>query len=65
MARQRGTHLDFWIDRGIPKMSVLEAQVSLTGDKWQKYPIVTSSEAQCILGIDCLRRGYFKDPKRQ
>lgn len=46
-------------------MSMLEAQVSLTGDKRQKYPIVTSSEAQCILGIDCLRRGYFKDPKRQ
>jgi len=37
--------------------------VSLTGQEWQKHPIVTGPEAPCILGIDCLRRGYFKDPK--
>jgi len=36
--------------------------VSLTGDKWEKYPIVTSQGALCIQGIDYLRRGYFKDP---
>ncbi|KAK4810781.1 hypothetical protein QYF61_008753 [Mycteria americana] len=27
------------------------------------HPIVTGPEAPCILGIDYLRRGYFKDPK--
>ncbi|GAB0208459.1 hypothetical protein GRJ2_003311600 [Grus japonensis] len=27
------------------------------------YPIRTDPEAPCILGIDYLRRGYFKDPK--
>jgi len=37
--------------------------VSLTGKEWQKHPIVTGPEAPCILGIDYLRRGYFKDPK--
>jgi len=36
--------------------------VSLTGQDWQKHPIVTGPEAPCILGIDYLRRGYFKDP---
>ncbi|RMB97162.1 hypothetical protein DUI87_26447 [Hirundo rustica rustica] len=29
----------------------------------QKHPIVTGPEAPCILGIDYLRNGYFKDPK--
>jgi len=37
--------------------------VNLTGQDWQKHPIVTGPEAPCILGIDCLRIGYFKDPK--
>ncbi|PKU27142.1 hypothetical protein llap_22554 [Limosa lapponica baueri] len=37
--------------------------MSLTGNEWQKHPIVTGPEAPCILGIDYLRRGYFKDPK--
>ena len=27
------------------------------------HPIVTGPEAPCILGIDYLRKGYFKDPK--
>ncbi|GAB0207603.1 hypothetical protein GRJ2_003226000 [Grus japonensis] len=45
------------------ELSVLEAEVSLTGDKWEKHPIVTGPEAPWILGIDYLRRGYFKDPK--
>ncbi|RMC00415.1 hypothetical protein DUI87_23023 [Hirundo rustica rustica] len=29
----------------------------------KKHPIVTGPEAPCILGIDYLRNGYFKDPK--
>ncbi|KAK4806863.1 hypothetical protein QYF61_012584 [Mycteria americana] len=45
------------------QLTVLEAKVSLTGNEWQKHPIVTGPEAPCILGIDYLRRGYFKDPK--
>ena len=48
---------------GSQELSVLEAEVSLTGQNRQKHPIVTGPEAPCILGIDCLRRGYFKDPK--
>ena len=45
------------------ELSVLEAEVSLTEDMWEKHPIVTGPEAPCILGTDCLRTGYFKDPK--
>lgn len=56
-------HLYFWGDGGIPKMTVLEAEESLTGNKWQNHPIVTGPEALDILGIDYRRRGYFKDPK--
>ena len=37
--------------------------MSLTGKNWQKHPIVTGPDAPCILGIDYLKRGYFKDPK--
>lgn len=48
---------------GCQELSVLEAEVSLTGDKWEKHPIVTGPEAPCMLGIDYLRRGCFKDPK--
>ncbi|KAK4806933.1 hypothetical protein QYF61_027300 [Mycteria americana] len=48
---------------GSQQLTVLEAEVSLTGNKWQKHPIVTGPEAPCILGLDNLRRGYFKDPK--
>ncbi|GAB0210275.1 hypothetical protein GRJ2_003493300 [Grus japonensis] len=44
-------------------LTLLEAEVSLTGNEWEKHPIVTGPEAPCILGIDYLRRGYFKDPK--
>ncbi|KAK4823308.1 hypothetical protein QYF61_000521 [Mycteria americana] len=49
---------------GSQQLTVLEAEVSLTGNGWQKHPIVTGPEAPCILGIDYLRRGCFKDPKR-
>jgi len=45
------------------ELSVLETEVSLTGQEWQKHPIVTGPEAPSILGIDYLRRGYFKDLK--
>jgi len=48
---------------GSQELSVLEAEVSLTGQEWQKHPFVSGPEAPCILGIDYLRRGYFKDPK--
>ncbi|KAK4827160.1 hypothetical protein QYF61_015114 [Mycteria americana] len=48
---------------GSQELSVLEAEVSLTGNEWQKHPIVTGPEALCILGLDYLRREYFKDPK--
>ncbi|GAB0177290.1 hypothetical protein GRJ2_000194200 [Grus japonensis] len=48
---------------GFQQVAVLEAKVSLTGNEWQKHPIVTGPEALCILGIDYLWRGYFKDPK--
>jgi len=44
-------------------LSVLGAEVSLTGKEWQRQPIVTGPKAPCILGIDCLRRGHFNDPK--
>ncbi|KAJ7413212.1 hypothetical protein BTVI_43887 [Pitangus sulphuratus] len=37
--------------------------MSLTGKEWLRHPIVTGPEAPCILGIDYLRSGYFKDPK--
>ncbi|GAB0208264.1 hypothetical protein GRJ2_003292100 [Grus japonensis] len=38
-------------------------QLTLLEADWEKHPIVTGPEAPCILGIDYLRRGYFKDPK--
>ncbi|GAB0209595.1 hypothetical protein GRJ2_003425200 [Grus japonensis] len=48
---------------GSQQLTLLEAEVSLTGNEWQKHPIVTGPEALCILGIDYLWKGYFKDPK--
>ncbi|KAK4806478.1 LOW QUALITY PROTEIN: hypothetical protein QYF61_013971 [Mycteria americana] len=42
---------------GSQQLTVLEAEVSLTGNEWQKHPTVTGPEAPCILGIDYLRRG--------
>ncbi|GAB0207422.1 hypothetical protein GRJ2_003207800 [Grus japonensis] len=51
------------VRKGSQQLTLLEAEVSLTGNEWQKHPIVTGPEAPCILGIDYLRRGYFKDPK--
>jgi len=37
---------------GTQELSVLEAEVILTGQDWQKHPIVSGREAPCILGID-------------
>ncbi|KAK4814147.1 hypothetical protein QYF61_009066 [Mycteria americana] len=51
------------VTEGSQQLTVLEAEMSLTGNECQKHPIVTGPEAPCILGIDYLRRGYFKDPK--
>lgn len=48
---------------GSQQLSVLKAEVNLTGNEWQKYPIVTGLEAPCILGIGYLKKGYFKDLK--
>ena len=48
---------------GSQELTVLEAEISLTGKDCQKHPIVTGPGAPFILGIDYLRRGYFKDPK--
>ena len=48
---------------GSQQLTVLEAEVSLSGKEWEKHPVVTGSDAPCIVGIDYLRRGYFKDPK--
>ena len=48
---------------GSQQLTVLEAEVSLTGKEWEKHPIVIGPEAPHILGIDYFRRGYFKDPK--
>ncbi|TRZ04858.1 hypothetical protein HGM15179_002426 [Zosterops borbonicus] len=45
------------------ELTLLKTEVSLTGREWQKHPIVTGPEALCILGIDFLRNGYYKDPK--
>ena len=48
---------------GSQELTVLEAKICRTGKDWQKHPIVTGPGAPCILGIDYLRRGHFKDPK--
>lgn len=56
----------YWISGvtgGCQELSVIETEVSLTGDRWQEHPIVTGSEGMCILGINYLRREYFKDSK--
>jgi len=50
------------LTRGAQELTVLEAEVRLTGQEWQKHPIVTGPEAPCILHIDYLRR-VFQGPK--
>ncbi|TRZ05987.1 hypothetical protein HGM15179_021120 [Zosterops borbonicus] len=48
---------------GSQERTLLEAEVSLTRKEQQKHPTVTGPEAPCILGIDFLRNGYYKNPK--
>ncbi|OWK62569.1 Gag-Pol polyprotein [Lonchura striata] len=48
---------------GSQDFTLVEADVSLTGNEWKKHPIVTGPEAPRILGTDYLGWGYFKDPK--
>lgn len=38
--------------------------MSLTGNGWEKHFIVTGPAVPCILGIDFLWKGLFKNPKR-
>ena len=66
-----GFHQDTWGQNwflllecwGSQQLTLLEADVSLTGQEWKKHPIVAGPGAPCILGIDFLQSGYFKDPK--
>lgn len=44
---------------GSQELTVLEAEISLTGTDWQKHPIVTSLGAPRILGINYLRRVHL------
>lgn len=46
------------------QLTALGTQISLSGNEWQRHPILTCAEALCILGVYCLRRGYFKEPKK-
>ncbi|KAJ7408829.1 hypothetical protein BTVI_58401 [Pitangus sulphuratus] len=48
---------------GSQQLTILEAEVSLAGKEWHRHPIVTGPEVSCILGVDYLRSGYFKNPK--
>ncbi|KAJ7427642.1 hypothetical protein WISP_05259 [Willisornis vidua] len=48
---------------GSQELSVVETDMSLMGDKREKQSIVMGPEAPCILGMDYLKRGHFKDPK--
>ncbi|RMC01135.1 hypothetical protein DUI87_22401 [Hirundo rustica rustica] len=51
------------VTRGSQELTLLEAEVSLTGKEWQKHPIVTGPRALHILDIDFLQNGYYKDSK--
>ncbi|RMC03250.1 hypothetical protein DUI87_20444 [Hirundo rustica rustica] len=48
---------------GSQLLTLLEPKVSLTRKKWQKHPDVTGPGAPCILSIEFLQNGYYKDPK--
>ncbi|RMC05564.1 hypothetical protein DUI87_18761 [Hirundo rustica rustica] len=49
---------------GSQQLTLLEAEVNPTRKEWQKHLIVTSPKAPCILRIDFLRNGYYKNPKK-
>ncbi|TRZ10814.1 hypothetical protein HGM15179_016283 [Zosterops borbonicus] len=55
-------HLYSWGDGESQRLTILEAEVSLQLN-WSQVGNTPGPEALCILGIDYLRRGYFKDPK--
>ncbi|RMC21374.1 hypothetical protein DUI87_02236 [Hirundo rustica rustica] len=56
-------HFYFWIDRRVPAADCSGGRSEFNREWVAKTPIMTGPEAPCILGIDCLRNGYFKDPK--
>lgn len=45
------------------ELTLLVAEVSLPRRDWEKHPIVTGPGAPCILGVDFLQKGCFKDLK--
>lgn len=45
---------------GYQELILLEAELSLTENEWQKHSIASGPEALCILVIDYLMREYFK-----
>ncbi|KAK4832972.1 hypothetical protein QYF61_026798 [Mycteria americana] len=47
------------------QLTVLDAEVNLTGNEWQEHPIVTGPEAPCILGVDDLSRRCSRTQKVQ
>ncbi|GAB0189131.1 hypothetical protein GRJ2_001378400 [Grus japonensis] len=48
---------------GSQQLTLQETAVSLTGNDWEKHPFMMGPEAPCILAIDYLQRGDFKDSK--
>jgi len=48
----------YGVTGGSQDLLVLEAEVSLTGNEWEKNPVVTGPDVPCILGIDCLERVF-------
>lgn len=54
-------HLYFWGGRGIPTADCTGSWSE--SDQWQNHGILTDPKFLCILGMDCFRKGYFKDPK--
>lgn len=45
---------------GSVDFTLAEADMSLTGNKWKKHPIVTGPEVPCILGIISSEMGTTK-----
>lgn len=45
------------------ELTVLEAEVGLTGKEWEKHTVLTGPDVPWVFGIDYPRRGYFKDQK--
>ncbi|RMC01062.1 hypothetical protein DUI87_22326 [Hirundo rustica rustica] len=49
--------------RKVPAADCIGSRSEFNRERVAKHPIVTGPEAPCILGIDYLRNGYFKDTK--